>query len=94
MYTSHTATSLYFLFYIVNGGNNMVTTEEEINKRIGNLSLTILGAVLKAESKEHDPKSTVWNIIGNIGKDMMENPDQYRVIIENIINLYEKNKRQ
>ncbi len=70
----------------------MVTTEDEINKLIGNVSLTILGAFLKAESKEHDPKNTAWNIIGSIGKDMMENPDKYRVIIENIIDLYEKNK--
>ena len=70
----------------------MIAKEEEINKLIGNLSLTVLGAVLKAESKEHDAKSTTWNIIGSIGKDMMENPDKYRVIIENIIDLYEKNK--
>lgn len=71
----------------------MATKDEEVNKILGNFGLTILGAILEAEANEHNPKNAAWNIVSNIGKDMRENPDTYRVIIENIIDLYEKNNR-
>ncbi len=70
----------------------MSTTEEEIKRLIKNFGITIFGAILEAEAKEHGTKSTAWNIVGAIGKDMQENPDSYRSVIDDIIKLYEQNK--
>jgi hypothetical protein len=67
--------------------------EEEIKRLIKNFGITIFGAVLKAEAKEHGTKNTAWNVVSAIGQDMQENPDSYRTIIEDIIKLYEQNKQ-
>jgi len=64
--------------------------DEEIKRLIENFGITIFGAVLEAEAKEHDTKSTAWNIVGGIGKDMKENPDQYLSIIENMIEAWNR----
>jgi hypothetical protein len=64
--------------------------EEEIKRLIENFGITVFGAVLEAEAKEHDTKSIAWNIVGGIGKDMKENPDQYHSIIENMLEAWNR----
>jgi len=64
--------------------------DEEIKRIIENFGITIFGAILEAEAKEHDTKSTAWNIVGGIGKDMKENPEQYRSIIEDMFKAWHR----